>query len=25
MRGGHFTAEYQRGEATQELLLRSAS
>jgi len=25
MRGGRFTAEYQRGEATQELLLRSAS
>jgi len=25
MRDGHFTAEYQRGEATQELLLRSAS
>jgi ABC-type sugar transport system ATPase subunit len=25
MRGGRFTAEYQRGEATQELLLKSAS
>jgi len=25
MRGGRFTAEYQRGEATQELILRSAS
>ena len=25
MRGGRFVAEYQRGEATQELLLKSAS
>ena len=25
MRGGRFTAEYRRGEATQELLLRGAS